>query len=542
MVSDSQPRPGGEQQDKASESPGPLPQKIISMENIDLEEFQSQVVVRQMQPDDFERIVQLQVVCFPKMAPWTRDQFNSQLRIFPEGQFCVEYDQEVVASCSSLIIDFEEYDETHSWREIANEGYITNHDPEGDTLYGIEIMVHPDYRGMKLARRLYEARKELVRSLNLKRIVIGGRIPGYVQHKDQLRPREYVEKVMDRSLFDPVLTVQLSNGFQLKRLIPDYIGDEDSAGYATLCEWVNLDYEPDPNRKTLPTRQVRACVVQYQMRPVRDFDEFAQQCRYFVDVASGYKSDFVLFPEIFTLQLLSFVEAATPAEGVRKLAGFTPQYIELFSEFAIKYNINIIGGSHFTLEEDKLYNVAYLFKRNGGIEKQAKLHITPSEKHWWGVQPGHRINVFETDRGKIAILICYDIEFPEVARIAAEHGAQIIFVPFCTDERCGYLRVRYCSQARAIENQVYVAIAGTVGNLPFVDNMDIQYAQSGIFTPSDIPFPRDAVAAECSPNIETVIFHDVDLELIRRHRRRGNVMNWKDRRTDLYEVRVKRDE
>ncbi|MBN1489006.1 MAG: carbon-nitrogen hydrolase, partial [Phycisphaerae bacterium] len=122
----------------------------------------------------------------------------------------------------------------------------------------------------------------------------------------------------------------------------------------------------------------------------------------------------------------------------------------------------------------------------------------------------------------------------------AEHGAQIIFVPFCTDERYGYLRVRYCAQARAIENQMYVAIAGTVGNLPFVENMDIQYAQSGIFTPSDIPFPRDAVAAECSPNIETVIFHDVDLELIRRHRRRGSVLNWRDRRTDLYEVRVKK--
>ncbi|MBN1489635.1 MAG: GNAT family N-acetyltransferase, partial [Phycisphaerae bacterium] len=435
---------------------------------IDLEEIQSKVVVRPLRSEDYGQIVEMQRLCFPTMAPWQRDQFESQLRIFPEGQLCVEYDGEVVASCCSLIVDFEEYDETHSWREISSGGYITNHDPEGDTLYGIEIMVHPDCRGMKLARRLYQARKDLVRQRNLKRIVIGGRIPGYAACKDSMTPREYVERVMSRSLFDPVLTVQLANGFQLKRLIPDYIGDEDSAGYATLCEWVNLDYNPDPNRKYLPSRQVRVCVVQYQMRPVKSFDEFAQQCRYFVDVASGYKSDFVLFPEIFTLQLLSFVPATSPAEAVRKLAGFTPDYLELFSELAIKYNINVVGGSHFTLEDEKLYNIAYLFKRDGGIERQAKLHITSSEKHWWGVEPGSSIGVFDTDKGKIAIQICYDIEFPEVSRIVAEHGAQIIFVPFCTDERYGYLRVRYCAQARAIENQMYVAIAGTVGNLPFV--------------------------------------------------------------------------
>ena len=146
--------------------------------------------------------------------------------------------------------------------------------------------------------------------------------------------------------------------------------------------------------------------------------------------------------------------------------------------------------------------------------------------------------MFETDKGKVSIQICYDVEFPELGRLAAERGAEIFFVPFCTDERYGYLRVRYCAQARCVENHVYVALAGTVGNLPDVENMDIQYAQSGILTPSDIPFSRDAVAAECTPNIETVIVEDVDLELLSRHRQTGNVLNWRDRRTDLYEVRL----
>lgn len=133
------------------------------------------------------------------------------------------------------------------------------------------------------------------------------------------------------------------------------------------------------------------------------------------------------------------------------------------------------------------------------------------------------------------------MEFPELGRIATEKGAQIIFVPFCTDERYAYLRVRYCAQARCIENHVYVAIAGNAGNLPEVENLDINYAQSAIFTPSDIPFSRDAIQAEATPNIETVIFEDVDLELLKRHRQTGSVLNWRDRRTDLYEIKYNGD-
>jgi predicted amidohydrolase len=209
-------------------------------------------------------------------------------------------------------------------------------------------------------------------------------------------------------------------------------------------------------------------------------------------------------------------------------------YLEMFTKLAVNYNINIIGGSHFITEDDHLYNVSFLFKRNGEIGKQYKLHITPNEKKWWGVEAGNSLEVFDTDCGKIAINICYDVEFPELGRMAASKGAQIIFVPFCTDERKGYLRVRYCAQARCIENQIFVAMAGTVGNLPEVENMDIQYAQSAILTPSDFFFARDGIAAECMPNIETVVVHDVDLEVLKQSRLIGTTLNWNDRRTDLY--------
>lgn len=511
------------------------------MKSLDPTTLDQKIIVRIIRMEDYEQIVALQEKCFPGMKPWTREQLQSQLNIFPQGQICIEYEGKIVASSSSLVLDFAMYGETHDWRQISDGGFIRNHNPEGNTLYGIEIMVDPEFRGMRLARRLYDARKRLAQEMNLMRIVLGGRIPGYAKYKDQMSAREYVDKVMKKALVDPVLTTQLSNGFVLKRLIKSYLtSDKESDGYATLLEWSNLDYQPDTSKKFVPYKSVRICAVQYQMREIRNFDEFARQVEYFVDVAADYKSDFVLFPELITTQLLSFIRSERPGIAVRKLAEFTPQYLELFSRLAIKYDIHIIGGSHFVVEDDHLYNVAHLFKRNGGIGKQYKLHITPNEKHWWGVEPGNSIEVFETDKGKINIQVCYDIEFPEVSRIAVEKGAQIIFVPFNTDERYAYLRVRYCAQARCIENHVYAVIAGTVGNLPSVENMDVQYAQSGIYTPADIPFSRDAISAECTPNIETVIVDDVDLELLKRHRQTGNVLNWYDRRTDLYEVRLKK--
>jgi len=505
---------------------------------INLKKFEKNLVVRHLRLSDWEGVVALQELCFPGMEPWSKEQFESQLKIFPEGQIGVEYQGKLVASSGSVILDFELYKDWHDFDEISDSGYIRNHKPDGTTLYGIEIMVDPNYRGLKLARRLYDARKKLAREKNLMRIVVGGRIPGYGKHADKMSAREYIEKVMNKELQDPVLTAQVANGFVLKRLIPGYLSvDADSNGFAAFLEWANLDYVPDPRQRFVPVSPVRVCVVQYQMRLVADFQAFAGQCEYFLDVASEYKCDFILFPEIFTTQLLSLVHADTPAAAMRKLSEFTPAYLELFTRLAVKYNVNVIGGSHFTVEDNNLYNIAYLFRRDGTLGKQYKLHVTPAERHWWGVQGGSHVEVFDTDRGKIAIQVCYDVEFPELARIAVERGAQIIFVPFCTDERYAYLRVRYCAQARCIENHVYVAIAGSVGNLPNVNSLGIHYAQSGIFTPSDIPFKRDAIAAECTPNIETVIFEDLDLELLKKHRKTGSVLNWEDRRTDLYEIR-----
>lgn len=511
---------------------------------IQLEDFEREIILRPLVIDDFDALIAMQARCFAGMQTWDRDQIESQLAVFPEGQLGIEYEGQLVATASSLIVDFEDYSNWHNWKEIADEGYIRNHDLGGDTLYGIEIMVHPEYRGLKLARRLYAGRRDLARRYNLARSIVGGRIPNYHEHADHMTAREYAERVVDGQIYDPVLTTQTANGFVLKQLIPNYFpSDEASRGYATFLEWTNLDYVADPRRRYQRVHNVRLAAIQYLMRPISDLAEFEAQCTFFIDAASDYKSDFVVFPELFTTQMLSFLKPhGRPQEAARALAEMTPRYLDFFTEMAIKFNVNIVGGSQFVMEGDLLRNVSYLFHRDGRIDRQYKVHITPAERRWWGVSAGKSIEVFDTDRGKVAILICYDVEFPELARIAAAKGAQILFVPFNTNDRDGYLRIRTCAQARCIENHVFTLVSGCTGNLPFVDNADVHYAQSGIFTPQDVQFARDGIASECTPNIETLVVRDVDIEQLRRHRLRGTVQNWNDRRTDIYRVQYEADD
>lgn len=190
-------------------------------------------------------------------------------------------------------------------------------------------------------------------------------------------------------------------------------------------------------------------------------------------------------------------------------------------------------------ETGKLYNVGFLCRRDGSYEMYEKIHVTPDEERSWGLSGGKMLKAFDTDCGKIGVLICYDSEFPELSRVLASQGMQILFIPFLTDTQNAYSRVRVCAHARAIENECYVVIAGSVGNLPRVHNMDIQYAQSAVFTPCDFAFPTDGKRAEATPNTEMILITDVDLDLLNKLHSYGSVRNLKDRRTDLYSVRFK---
>ncbi|CAH2715649.1 Formamidase [Neobacillus rhizosphaerae] len=280
--------------------------------------------------------------------------------------------------------------------------------------------------------------------------------------------------------------------------------------------------------------KLRVSAVQYHLHTIQSFAEFAAECAHYIKTAEEFGAEFVLFPELFTTQLLSIDNGQGRSLTIDDLPSFTEQYHELFSNFAKQTTMHIIAGTHVIKKDGKLYNTAYLFYPDGRVGEQAKLHITPTEVNEWNMAAGDSFQIFETNKGKIAILTCYDIEFPEIVRIAKAKGADVIFCPSCTEDRHGFHRVRYTSHARAIENQLYVVLTGTVGSLPTVDFMRSNIGQAVIITPNDIPFPPKGIQVEGEINNDMVITADLDLELLYEVRERGTVTTWRDRRTDLY--------
>ena len=280
--------------------------------------------------------------------------------------------------------------------------------------------------------------------------------------------------------------------------------------------------------------KVRIAAVQYLLRAIDDWDGFENQVRFVLKAAAEYKPNFVMLPEIFTSQLLSFMDTESGIKAaVRRMHDYTPRYMDLMAEMAKKYNFYLIAGTHPNLRDGLLFNTAFMFSPSGEVFSQDKIHRTKWERDKWDTSAGNKLHLFQTDYGAIGILICYDIEFPELARLVCEAGADILFVPSSTDDRQGFWRVRYCAHARAIENQVYVAMTSTVGNLP-VEGLGMHYGQASIMTPSDFPFSRDGIAAEGVVNMEQVVIADVDLDALMQNRLSGTTIPLYDKRREFY--------
>ncbi len=507
--------------------------------NANVDQQHHQLELRCLAASDYDAVAEIMDLVYDRSGgAWSREQFASMLSRFPEGQFCIEDNGKVVAAALSLIVDYKQYGDFHTHAQITGNGYFTTHDNHGDSLYGVDVFVHPDYRSLRLGRRLYDARKELCRNLNLRRIIFGGRIPNYDKYSDGLTPQQYIERVKNREIYDPVLTFQLSNDFHVRRVITGYLPeDEESHAYAVISQWININHKTkEPALIGKPKRIVRVGAVQWQMRPASTMDDLRVQLRYFISVVSDYGADFVLLPEYFNAALMAHFHSANGAEAIRQLAGFTEAIRSYLEKLAVQYNINIVAGSLPELQAHRLRNICYLLRRDGTWDFQYKLHVTPAEEDHWAVTGGDELKIFDTDEGRIGILVCYDAQFPELTRLLSEKGLQILFVPYLTDTKSGYLRVRRCCQARAIENECYVVATGSTGSLPNLAYMDIHYSQSAIFTPSDFIFPHDAIKAEATPNTETTLIADLDLALLKELGQHGSVRNLRQRRLDLYRL------
>lgn len=272
-------------------------------------------------------------------------------------------------------------------------------------------------------------------------------------------------------------------------------------------------------------RTVRVAAVQYLMRPVSDWDMFAKQVSGLVMTAADYKVKLVLFPEYFTTQLLTLEDTTVPIHTlIRSLAKQRDRYLELMTGLAKKHKVFIVGGTHPTLEDDKVYNDCHLFAPSGAMGVQGKLKMTRFEREEWFVSPRDQIRIFNTDIGKLGVAVCYDVEFPEIVRKMALEGMEILCVPSCTDDRHGYYRVRYCAQSRAIENQLYAIHTGTIGSLPMIPAIAMNYGQASILTPSDFSFARDGILAEGNTNQEQVIVGELNMDVLHESRTNGTVI------------------
>lgn len=505
----------------------------------------SKMVVRNWSADDVPELVQLHIACYKDTPVTMLDDerlFEMQLDAFPEGQFLVEYEGRIIGYSTCLIVCLDDTIHPYKLDEITGASTFSTHDYGGDTLYGADIGVHPDFRGNGVATLLYQERQNILVVYNLPRMLAYGRLTGYKRYAGKMDAKQYVSRVVDGKLSDPGLNAHLKNGYSVKRVLLDFMSDEASLNYATLLEMKNPDF--DSARRAIAvsplnrsTRTVRVCAAQYYFRPIRRFQDFADTVSFFVDTADTYHAHFLLLPEYFTAQLFSLMPPDWDEQStVNELADMADRIKELLAQKSEEYKIYLVGGSTPVRRNGLLYNVSFFCTPSGEVYTQDKLHITPAEREDWGIEPGESLKIFETPYGRVGILICYDIEFPELARLMTLRGVEIIFVPYSTDEQRGYYRVRYTSQARAVENYIYVVTAGNVGNLP-ATNYLLNYGRSAIFTPSDFSFPPQAIAAIADPNTETVVVTDLDLNTLAIQREMGNVRPLFDRRPDLYELR-----
>lgn len=204
------------------------------------------VVVIETTKQYADAIEVLQRQCYPTLDPTLlirRVHVESQIAVFPEGQHLALIDGVVVGMSSTLRLNIDFSDSQHTFEEMIAGGYITNHDPQGEWLYGADMSTHPDYRRRGIASKLYDARKSLIKRLNLRGMVGGGMVPGYRFHKHEMSLETYAAKVSAGELHDPTLTPQLKNGYVVRGVIYNYLQDALLGNDATLIVWDNPDYQ-----------------------------------------------------------------------------------------------------------------------------------------------------------------------------------------------------------------------------------------------------------------------------------------------------------
>ncbi len=277
---------------------------------------------------------------------------------------------------------------------------------------------------------------------------------------------------------------------------------------------------------------VKIATAQYDISFLENWQRYQEKIERWVDKAAEQDAKILVFPEYASMELASLFGKTVYSSLSRQLEAMQSlldDYLDLFQTLAKKYRCLIQAGTFPVKTATGTYrNRAYLFMPDGRFDYQDKLMMTRFENEQWLIQSGETLKCFDTNYGKIAINVCYDSEFPLLARKQVEAGAQLILVPSCTDTLAGYHRVKIGCQARALENQCYVVQSALVGDAPWSEAVDINVGAAAVYTPVDRGFPDNGVLTAGKLNAVQWVVAEVSLSACDGVREQGQVFNYRD--------------
>ena len=274
--------------------------------------------------------------------------------------------------------------------------------------------------------------------------------------------------------------------------------------------------------------RIRVAAIQLEIVRPASFAAWADRIADLVRDAADTGADLVVFPEYGMLELTGIFDDAIAGDAARALHEIStvlPEALGLFAGLATRSGVHILAPSAPEPGADgRLRNVARLFTPSGGVGVQEKIVMTRFERDPWGIVGGRPVRVFDTALGRLGVAICYDVEFPLIARAMVEAEAELILVPSCTDTLAGFHRVRTGARARALEGQCVVVQVPTVGAAPWSGTVDANRGAAGFFGPPDEGFPDSGVIAQGPLDAGHILVADVDRAAIRRVRTAGEVL------------------
>jgi len=293
---------------------------------------------------------------------------------------------------------------------------------------------------------------------------------------------------------------------------------------------------------------MRIAAAAYPLEPLTSWETYAAKISAWVSrAATEERADLLVFPEYAAMEIAMQEGPQVAADLEHALAAVTARRTRmeaLHAELAIRHGVHILAGSTpAATGAGRPVNRASLFGPTGLIGAQDKLIMTRFEREDWDIAPGAGPVVFDTALGKLGVIICYDAEFPLIARAMVAAGAEILLAPSCTETAWGYHRVRVGAMARALENQCVVVHAPLIADAPWCPAIEAGSGAAALYGPADLGFPATGVIAEGAMDSPGWVTAEVTLDQIRRVRRAGAVFNhahWaeQDSRLDHVEMRA----